>query len=106
MVETAHVVGRPRCQLETCDLTVVAVPPSSGKDSVFHNVKMPTERGTHCRHFLGTEHIPGRVCSRWPYLWNKRTQLACCVSLNSAEMVTEGVSEIVENLVVSDRTNN
>lgn len=65
---------------------------------------MPRERETHCRHFLGTGHIPGRVCSQRPYLWNQRTQLACCVSLNSAEMVTEGVSEIDGNLIVSDRT--
>lgn len=105
MVETAQVFGRHRCQIETCDLTVVAASEVWKGHCLPQSEDAQGERDP-LHHFLGTEHIPGRVCSQRHYLWNKRTQLACCVSLNSAEMVTEGVSEIVGNLIVSDRTNN
>lgn len=40
---TVRVFGRRKRQVETCDLTAVSAV-SSGRNSVFHRAKMPTER--------------------------------------------------------------
>lgn len=87
MVGTVQVFGRHKHQMETRDLTVVSLPVSSGKDSVFHK-QMPTERPWP---LLGRQHLPWEGLFLDLMAGIKNSAGLACSSID-AEMGTEGAA--------------